>query len=117
MSLCHAGNTGLIPALSAAIVHFSSSHARVPLHAERGGVEGARVGEEERGEGGFEEEKEAVIDVSHRHLALSLQLIGPTSIQQCCRLFLCKHKHGAKSVPALHCLPGSRSALFCLNLK
>lgn len=63
------------------------------------------------------EEKEAMIDLRHRHLALSLQLIGPTSIQQRCRLFLCKHKHGAKSVPALHCLPGSRSALFCLNLK
>ncbi len=33
------------------------------------------------------EEKEAMIDLSHRHLALSLQLIGPTSIQQRCRLF------------------------------
>lgn len=63
------------------------------------------------------EEKGAMIDLSHRHLTLSLQLIGPTSIQQCCRLFLCKHKHRAKSVPVLHCLPGSRSALFCLNLK
>lgn len=63
------------------------------------------------------EEKEAMIDLSNRHPTLSLQLIRPTSIQQCCRLFLCKHKHKAKSVPALHCLPGSRSALFCLNLK
>lgn len=63
------------------------------------------------------EEKEAMIDLSHRHLTLSLQLIGPTSIQQPGRLFLCKHKHEAKSVPALHCLPGTRSALFCLNLK
>lgn len=69
------------------------------------------------GWGGDEEVKEAMIDLSHRHLALSLQLIGPTSIQQRCRLFLCNHKHRAKSVPALHCLPGSRSALFCLNLK
>lgn len=52
-----------------------------------------------------------MIDLSHRHLTLS------SAIQRCCRLFLCQRKHGAKSVPVLNCLPGTRSAPFCLNLK
>lgn len=63
------------------------------------------------------EEKGAMIDLNRRHLSLSPRLIGPTSIQQCCRLFLCKHKHWAKSVPELFCLPGSLSAPFLSKLE
>lgn len=76
------------PALSPTIVHFNSSHARLPLacHAGRRGesLGGMEEGSEGRGcgvmvgwVGGDKEEKRAMIDLSHRHLTLSLQLIRP----------------------------------------